>query len=63
MIKSQFTIPQSGNSSEYVCDHCGSPQLKRTGNRRDPTFGVLGIKQAVFVCQDCGKESTFTQDH
>lgn len=42
-----------------VCDHCGSEQLKRTGNRPDPTFGDLGIKQAVFVCLSCGRESVF----
>lgn len=48
-------------SSEYVCDHCGSSNLRRTGNRPDPTFGNLGVKQAVFVCEDCGKESAFQQ--
>jgi len=50
----------SQTSCEYVCDHCGSPELKRTGSRPDPTFGPLGVKQAVFVCNSCGKESFFT---
>lgn len=62
VLKSQVGVLQSGNSSGYVCDHCGSPQLKRAGSRRDPTFGELGIKVAVFCCLACGKESAFTQD-
>lgn len=48
--------------TKYVCDHCGSHRLKRTGNRPDPTFGAVGIKQAVFSCLECGKESAFTLD-
>lgn len=62
VLKNQISILQSGNSSGYVCDHCGSPQLKRTGSRRDPTFGDLGVKEAVFSCLACGKESAFTQN-
>lgn len=50
----------SSNPSGYVCDHCGSPDLKRTGSRPDPTFGDLGIKQALFECNSCGKQSAFT---
>lgn len=52
---------QKAPSSGYVCDHCGSSDLKRTGSRPDPTFGALGVKQAVFLCESCGKESTFQQ--
>jgi hypothetical protein len=47
--------------SAVVCDHCGSSRLKRIGNRPDPMFGDVGVKQAVFSCADCGKESAFTQ--
>lgn len=62
VLKSQVAALQSGNTSGYVCDHCGSPQFKRTGSRKDPTFGDLGIKEAVFSCLACGKESAFTQN-
>lgn len=48
------------NPTGYSCDHCGSTDLRRTGNRRDPTFGVLGVKQEVFSCNSCGEESAFT---
>jgi hypothetical protein len=61
----QAQVKKSGSSvhdnpSEYACDHCGSTQLKRTGNRPDPMFGEVGIKQPVYVCLSCGKESAFT---
>ena len=42
-----------------TCDHCGSYRLRRTGNRPDPTFGDLGVKQAVYACEACGKESAY----
>jgi predicted RNA-binding Zn-ribbon protein involved in translation (DUF1610 family) len=62
----QITEIQSSTSSGYVCDHCGSPQLTQIGNRPDPAFGRLGIKlgieQSVFVCNECGRESAFTQE-
>lgn len=61
-LQHQIDSLQSGIHSGYVCDHCGSPKLNRVGNRPDPTFGDLGIKQAVFSCLSCGKESAFTQD-
>ena len=48
------------NPKGYRCDHCGSPKLKRIGNRRDPTFGDMGIKQEVFRCLACNLESAFT---
>lgn len=60
-LEQQLSQVHSGNPSAYVCDHCGSPRLKRIGNRLDPTFSELGIKQAVFSCTECGKESAFTQ--
>lgn len=52
---------QISNPSGYVCDHCGSSSLKRTGSRPDPTFGRMGVKQAILVCESCGKESSFQQ--
>jgi hypothetical protein len=48
------------NSNGRVCDHCASQQLRRTGSRPDPIFGKLGVKQEIFVCESCGKESAFT---
>ena len=39
------------------CDHCGSHRLKRAGNRPDPMFGEVGIKQAIFTCLDCGEKT------
>jgi hypothetical protein len=59
ILKEQISALNSGNDSGYVCDHCGSPQLKRIGNRKDPTFGDLGVKQSVFTCMVCAKESAF----
>jgi len=53
---------QPSNPDGYHCDHCGSQQLKRIGNRADPMFAEVGIKQAVFSCLSCGKESAFTQE-
>ena len=60
--EAELTALRSGTFAKYVCDHCGSPSLKRTGNRPDPMFGDLGIKQLVFQCSACSKESAFTED-
>lgn len=60
-LERQLSEVPPGIDSEYACDHCGSRKLRRTGNRPDPTFGDLGVKQAVFSCLDCCKESAFTQ--
>lgn len=53
---------QADNPKGHRCDHCGSVQLRRTGSRPDPTFRDLGIKQALYSCLSCGKESGFTDD-
>jgi DNA-directed RNA polymerase subunit RPC12/RpoP len=50
------------NPKDHRCDHCGSNQLRRTGSRPDPTFHGVQIKQAVYSCIACGKESGFTDD-
>jgi len=52
----------SGVFSKYACDHCGSPNLKRIGNRPDPTFGIAGVKQFIFQCDECKKESAFIDE-
>ena len=59
-LEEQISKIHSNNPDGYVCDHCASPSLTRTGSRPDPTFGDLGIKQKVFLCDTCGKESAFT---
>ena len=61
-LESQLQELKTGAFGTYVCDHCGSPDLTRTGSGQDPTFGVLGIKQKVFSCNSCGKESAFTPE-
>lgn len=62
-IEQKLTESHNSNPLGYCCDHCGSQKLKRTGNRPDPTFGRLGIKQSIFLCNICGKESAFTQNN
>jgi len=61
-LEAQLDKVHNSNPHGYVCDHCGSPSLTRTGSRPDPTFGDLGIKQKLFTCNICGKESAFTPD-
>lgn len=59
-LEKQVSTIHNSNPDGYVCDYCASPSLTRTGNRPDPEFGDLGIKQKVFSCDECGKESAFT---
>lgn len=51
----------SGGASEYFCDHCGSPSIKRIGSRLDPLLGPVGVRQTIFSCENCGKESAFQE--
>lgn len=62
-LEEKLSKVHNSNSDGYVCDHCGSSSLTRTGSRSDPTFGVLGVKQKLFSCDVCGKESAFTPEH
>lgn len=48
------------NPQGWRCDACGSVDMARTGSRRDPTFGDLGIKQALMTCRVCNTVSYFT---
>jgi hypothetical protein len=59
-LEEQILKIHASNPYGYVCDHCASHSLTRTGSRPDPTFGGLGVKQKIFVCDSCGKESAFT---
>lgn len=61
-FEEQISSIHNTNPDGYVCDHCASPSLTRTGSRPDPTFGDLGIKQKIFSCNVCGKESAFTPE-
>jgi hypothetical protein len=47
VLKSQVSALQSGNTSRYVCDHCGSPQLKRTGS----IIAIVSAVLAVFFAR------------
>lgn len=49
-------------ASGPICDHCGSSSLIRTGTRASPgPFGNLGLKEAVYRCNTCGKDSYIEQ--
>ena len=61
-LETELQQLKSGALATYVCDYCGSPELKRIGSRPDPTFGDLGVKQKVFVCSECGNKSAFTPE-
>ena len=61
----QNTLPETerpDNPKGYRCDHCGSPKLKRTGSKPHPHFSEMGVKNALFTCLECRKESTFMED-
>lgn len=49
------------NPQGLRCDACGSVDLARTGSQADPTFAVLGIRQAKMTCRPCGHVSLFTE--
>lgn len=61
-LEQQLDALTSGHVSGYCCDACGSPRVRRTGSRPDPTFGVLGVKEGLFTCDVCGHVSAFTMD-
>jgi hypothetical protein len=50
----------SENPSGEVCEHCGSINLKRSGTKPNPQFGKLGVKDALYSCRDCMKETSIT---
>jgi len=50
------TLMNSG-SKDRACAHCGSNRLKRTGSKPNERFRKVGIKDALFLCGDCGKET------
>lgn len=54
-LKYKLDFSHSSNPDGHVCDCCGSKQLKRIGSRPNPTFGELGVKDAIFQCENCGE--------
>ena len=48
---------QKPGTKGHVCEHCGSSRLRSTGNRPNKRFGRLGVKDTLFQCEDCGKET------
>ena len=61
-LEQQVETLTRGQNMGMACDKCGSPQVRRSGSRPDPTFGDLGIKQGLFTCADCGHISAVTLD-
>lgn len=45
------------------CDHCGSGNIKRIGARNHPTFGDLGVKMQIFLCEDCQRKTELTAEN
>lgn len=56
-LKNQVDSFQCSNSEEHACKHCGSKQLKQTGSKPNPTFGDSGVKDAIFLCEECEEET------
>jgi len=56
---SQLEGLHSANPEKHVCDHCGSSKIKSTGSRMSTKYGWMGVKEAIFTCEECNKESTF----
>lgn len=56
-LKNQLDIFQYPDPEEHACGHCGSKQIKQTGSKPNPTFGDLGVKDAIFHCEDCEEET------
>lgn len=40
-----------------LCAHCASPQLRRVGTRPHPTFGEVGIREALYTCAACNGQT------
>ncbi|WP_396957040.1 hypothetical protein [Nitrosomonas sp.] len=49
----------ASNPAGHVCDHCGSANLIRIGNRPNRIFSNRAVKDAIFKCGDCNRESSF----
>jgi TolA-binding protein len=56
-LKNQLDFFQYPDPEEHACGYCGSKQLKQTGSKPNPAFGDLGVKDAIFHCEDCEEET------
>jgi len=61
-LEQQIKTLTEWHHSGFCCDACGSPRVKRTGSKPDPVFGMVGVKQGLFTCAECGHVSAFTLD-
>lgn len=61
-LEELLSAPPDGNPKRHCCHHCGSQRLKRTGSRPNPMFHEVGIRDVLYTCDDCGKESHFMRD-
>lgn len=59
-LKNEVDSFHNSNPDKHACDHCGSGRLKRTGSRPLKKVAGITIKDALYTCDDCGKESAFT---
>jgi rubrerythrin len=58
-VQQQLDALSVGGHATHVCDTCASSDLRRTGTRPAPTFGALGLKEAIYRCNACGYDSFF----
>jgi chromosome segregation ATPase len=58
-LESQHEGLHRANPENHVCDHCGSSKIKLTGSRMNDKYGWMGVKDSVFTCEECKKESSF----
>lgn len=47
------------NLHEHACEHCGSTKLRSIRSRHGRIFEDLGVRNALFTCDECGNESSF----
>ena len=59
-LESQLNDLHTGNPEKHSCDHCGSSRLKRSGSKVIKKLAGIPIKGAIYICEECGKESAFT---
>lgn len=59
-LENEIDSFHDSNPNKYACDNCGSKRLKRTGSRPLKKLAGITIKDALYTCDDCGKESAFT---
>lgn len=46
-------------SASRACDHCASLNTEPAGRRDSPNFPGMGLKEAIYLCKDCGQTSYF----